>query len=132
MVRANWFAILILVLVMVGCRPFMELADSSPETATSTRTVLAHHPQAFGEVIEAIMADYTEDSVVIVPDSTHRGLAEFRSFFTSLPSDALELQHSRLLQRWGLNCLDSRNSLHLYCRPSERSLSRDNAVSGQS
>ena len=83
MIRKNWYAALILALTVVGCRPFAELADSPSETATSTQAVLAHHLQAFGEGIEAIMADYTEDSVVIVPDATHHGLAEIRSFFTS-------------------------------------------------
>jgi hypothetical protein len=52
--------------------------------STSTQAVLEHHLQAFGEGIDAIMLDYTANSVVITPDATYRGLAEVRSFFTSL------------------------------------------------
>ena len=51
--------------------------------STSTQAVLEHHLQAFGEGLEAIMADYTDDSVVITPDATYRGLAEIRGFFTA-------------------------------------------------
>ena len=50
----------------------------------STEAVLNHHLQAFGEGIDSIMADYTEDSVVIAPEGTYRGLEELRAFFTSL------------------------------------------------
>ncbi|MFQ5855120.1 MAG: nuclear transport factor 2 family protein [Anaerolineae bacterium] len=49
--------------------------------STPTQAVLEHHLQAFGEGIEAIMADYTDDSVVITPEATYRGLAEIRAFF---------------------------------------------------
>ncbi len=49
--------------------------------STSTQAVLEHHLQAFGEGVEAIMADYTDDSVVITPDATYRGLDEIRGFF---------------------------------------------------
>ena len=49
----------------------------------STAATLGHHLQAFGEGVEAIMADYTNDSVLITPDATYRGLAEIRDFFTA-------------------------------------------------
>jgi ketosteroid isomerase-like protein len=51
--------------------------------STSTQAVLERHLQAFGEGIEALMADYTDDSVVITPDATYRGLGEIRAFFTA-------------------------------------------------
>ncbi len=50
---------------------------------TSTQTTLDHHLQSFGEGIDAIMEDFTEDSVVITPDATYRGLTEIRAFFTA-------------------------------------------------
>ena len=49
--------------------------------APSTRATLEHHIQAFWEGIDAIMQDYTENSVVISPDATYRGLDEIRVFF---------------------------------------------------
>jgi ketosteroid isomerase-like protein len=51
--------------------------------SASTQAVLEHHLQAFGEGIEAIMADYTDDSVVITPEATYRGLDEIRDFFVA-------------------------------------------------
>ncbi len=50
---------------------------------TSTKATLEHHLQAFGEGIDSIMADYTEESVVITQDATYRGLTEIRAFFTA-------------------------------------------------
>ena len=51
--------------------------------AESTQAVLQHHLQAFGEGIDSIMSDYTENSVLITPDATYRGLNEIRDFFTA-------------------------------------------------
>jgi ketosteroid isomerase-like protein len=52
-------------------------------TGTSTQATLDHHLQAIGEGIDAMMEDYTEDSVLITSDATHRGLADIRGFFTA-------------------------------------------------
>ena len=46
-----------------------------------TKATLEHHLQAFEEGLDAIMSDYTEDSVVVSPDGTYRGLLEIRGFF---------------------------------------------------
>ena len=56
----------------------------------TTLSVLEHHLQAFGEGIDAIMQDFTDDSVVITPDATHRGLSEIRTFFTAIVADLPE------------------------------------------
>lgn len=47
----------------------------------STEATLSHHLQAFGEGVEAIMADYTPDSVLFTPDGPLRGLEPIRGFF---------------------------------------------------
>jgi ketosteroid isomerase-like protein len=72
-------------------------------TETSTQATLDHHLQAVAEGIDATMQDFTEDSVVITPDATFRGLAEIRAFFTafveSLPAgiwDAFKLNRSEV------------------------------------
>ena len=46
---------------------------------------LLHHWQAFkaGDV-EAIMADYSEDAMLITPDSTLKGRAQIRSLFSQI------------------------------------------------
>ena len=47
----------------------------------STESTLSHHLQAFGEGIDAIMLDYTPESVLFTPDGPLRGLESIRSFF---------------------------------------------------
>jgi len=47
----------------------------------STEAVLVHHLQAFGEGVDAILSDYTEESVLITPDGVVRGIDELRTFF---------------------------------------------------
>ena len=47
-----------------------------------TKEVLDHHWKAFqANDLEATMADYTEESVLITPDKTFKGLAEIRENF---------------------------------------------------
>lgn len=52
--------------------------------STQTEAVLLRHLQAATAGVDAVMADYTESSVVITPDGTYRGLAEIREYFTTL------------------------------------------------
>ena len=48
----------------------------------STAKVLDHHWQAFGaNDLEAVMADYTDESILITPDKTFKGLKEIRDNF---------------------------------------------------
>lgn len=51
---------------------------------TSTQTLIAHHLQAFSEGVDALMQDFTEESVVMTRDASYRGLAEIRRFYTDL------------------------------------------------
>jgi hypothetical protein len=56
-----------------------------------TRTpeeVFAHHVQSLGaEDLEAILADYTQDSILIVNKNVYRGVDGARQVFTQLISD---------------------------------------------
>lgn len=52
-------------------------------TAT-TEYVLQSHLQAAGTGIDAIMGDYTNDSILVTQDATYRGLTEIRRFFSAL------------------------------------------------
>ena len=49
---------------------------------SETRDVLERHLQAMGRDVDAIMKDYSQDSVLVTPDATYRGLEEIRAFFT--------------------------------------------------
>jgi ketosteroid isomerase-like protein len=49
--------------------------------AMSTEATLTHHLQALYEGVEAVLSDYTEESVLFTPDGPVRGLAGIRAFF---------------------------------------------------
>ena len=51
---------------------------------TSTAAVLGRHLRAATVGVDAILEDYTEQSVLITHDATYRGRAEIRRFFTGL------------------------------------------------
>jgi hypothetical protein len=53
----------------------------SADTTKQTEATLAHHLQAFGEGVDALLLDYTEDSVIFTEDGLVHGLAGARSFF---------------------------------------------------
>jgi len=53
-------------------------------SGAATEAVLRNHLRAATVGLDAIMQDYTESSVLITRDSTHRGLVEIRRFFTTL------------------------------------------------
>ena len=50
----------------------------------STEAVLRNHLLAATLGVEAVMRDYTEQSVLIAQNATYCGLAEIRRFFTAL------------------------------------------------
>lgn len=61
------------------------MSHAEEQTRRTTRQVLEHHMEAFasGEV-DAVLEDYTEESVLIEPRATHRGLDALRTFFSGL------------------------------------------------
>ncbi len=65
-----------------------------------TKQVLDHHWKAFTQNnMEAVMADYTEESVLITPDATFEGLEEirknFENAFITFPKDKTSFQLSK-------------------------------------
>ncbi|MDZ7717218.1 MAG: nuclear transport factor 2 family protein [Balneolaceae bacterium] len=49
-----------------------------------TKQVLDHHWQTFRDNdLEGVMEDYTEESILITPDTTYRGLEEIRQNFVN-------------------------------------------------
>lgn len=51
----------------------------------TTLAVFQHHSKALGENnLDDILADYTEESIVITPEGTYSGLAEIRKAFVGI------------------------------------------------
>ena len=83
-----------------------EKKQASPEALSisqeSTQQVLDHHWKAFkANDLEETMADYTEESFLITPDKTYKGLAEIRqnfvSAFAAFPKDSSTFQLDKSL-----------------------------------
>ena len=53
-----------------------------------TEAVLLQHLQAASESVEAVMAHYVDESVLITHDATYRGRAEIGRFFADLLNGA--------------------------------------------
>lgn len=52
--------------------------------ARTTSDILQHHLSALGaQDIEAVVSDYTDDAVLLLPDGPVRGRDALRDFFTS-------------------------------------------------
>ncbi|MEB2775111.1 nuclear transport factor 2 family protein [Algoriphagus sp. D3-2-R+10] len=65
-----------------------------------TQSVVDHHLKAFiGNDLNETMADYTEESILITPYRTYRGLAEiqlnFENAFAALPKDSTTVTVSK-------------------------------------
>jgi ketosteroid isomerase-like protein len=54
----------------------------------TTAATLAHHLQAITESIDAVLSDYTEDSVLFTQSGLIVGLAGIRAFFERFIGDA--------------------------------------------
>lgn len=74
-------ALLTMTVFTTGC------TSDQPEKTESidakvTRQVLDHHWQTFRDNdLEGVMEDYTEESILITPDTTYRGLGAIRQNF---------------------------------------------------
>ncbi len=53
-----------------------------------TSDILDHHLQSFGAGdLKAVLADYTDESIIITPDAVYRGPQEATRFFETLFAD---------------------------------------------
>lgn len=88
--------LLFVTLAIAGC----EVKTKVVTTATSeekTKEVLEHHWKTFQENdLDGVMADYTEESMLITPDKTFTGLKEIREnfiyAFSLFPEDSTIMQ----------------------------------------
>ena len=51
---------------------------------SQTSQVLQNHLQAAARNVDAVMRDYSDQSVLVTGDRTYRGLSEIRAFFSQL------------------------------------------------
>ncbi|HMF73279.1 MAG TPA: nuclear transport factor 2 family protein [Flavitalea sp.] len=72
-------SIIVFALIAAACGP---AAKKLTIDEAVTKKVLDHHLQTFQRNdLDGVMADYTEESVLITPDRTYKGLAEIRENF---------------------------------------------------
>lgn len=87
---------LLLVLgLMVGCTTENPGRSDSTDPAV-TQEVLDHHWETFvNNDLEGVMEDYTDESILITPDTTYRGLdairENFKKAFESFPIESSTL-----------------------------------------
>ena len=60
----------------------MPINTATAAQAATTHDVFDHHLQAFSQGLDALVSDYTEQSVIQLPDATLRGLTAIRQFFS--------------------------------------------------
>jgi hypothetical protein len=87
----------LIVLLLANCSEKKTVPDVPSISEESTSKVLDHHWEAFkANDLEATMADYTEESVLITPDKTYKGLQEIREnfvfAFSLFPKDSSTLK----------------------------------------
>jgi len=74
--------ILMATALATSCAPKTSTVATSGANEQKTQEVLDHHWKAFqANDLEATMADYSEESVLITPDKTFKGLAEIQENF---------------------------------------------------
>jgi hypothetical protein len=87
----------LIVIFLASCSEKKVAAENTSINPETTKQVLEHHWDAFkANDLEGTMADYTEESVLITPDKTYKGLAEIRenfvNAFTAFPKDSTTMQ----------------------------------------
>jgi ketosteroid isomerase-like protein len=117
---------------MEGVNMVLGLSEQAEKT-------LLHHWQAFGAGdVEAIMADYAEDAVLITPDGTLKGHAQIRSLFaqifaTIFPPDSTSLHLAKQVVEGEIAyILWSGSSAHYHARlATDTFVMRDGKIAAQ-
>jgi hypothetical protein len=85
------------VIYTVFCLYSCNANTSQNINATTTQQVLDHHWETFeNNDLEGVMEDYTEESILVTPEATFRGLDEIRqnfvNAFSAFPKAQSDLQ----------------------------------------
>lgn len=91
------YMILALLLLFASCDVKTDVNVSTTPDETKTKEILDHHWNTFqANDLDGVMADYTEESVLITPDKTVSGLADLRKHFADVfllfPTDSTTLK----------------------------------------
>lgn len=89
--------VVLLLLLLTACANTKVTTSGPSINEETTSKVLKHHWDAFqANDLEGTMEDYTEESVLITPDRTFKGLSEIRENFVFafglFPKDSASLQ----------------------------------------
>jgi hypothetical protein len=89
-----------MLMFVIACADKPKSEQVSSINEQTTQSVLDHHMKSFqANDLEATLADYTEESVLITPDKTYKGLAEIRDnfifAFSVLPKDSTILKMNK-------------------------------------
>ena len=88
------FLLFMMLVLVTACADKSKVEQAPSIDEATTQSVLDHHMKSFqANDLEATLADYTEESVLITPDKTYKGLAEIRDnfvfAFSVLPKDSI-------------------------------------------
>lgn len=91
------FCATLIMLLLWGCEVKTKTTVTVESSDEKTKEVLDRHWKTFqANDIEGVMADYAEESVLIIPDTTLTGLDQIREHFikvfTVFPKDSTTLQ----------------------------------------
>lgn len=95
--KTSPFSHLFFLLLFASCTETKTSSNTTSTNEESTTQILKHHWDAFkANDLEGTMADYTEESILITPDKTYKGLAEIRENFVqafkAFPKDSVTMQ----------------------------------------
>ena len=90
-------SLLLILLTLISFSERKTVDETTSISEKSTTQVLEHHWKAFqGNDLEGTMADYTEESILITPDKTYKGLKEIRenfvNAFAAFPKDSTTMK----------------------------------------
>jgi len=69
----------------VGCAQAQQVTDPSASNAEATKMLLTHHLSSFvHNDLEAVVSDYSDESVLITANANYAGRAEIRRFFAQM------------------------------------------------
>lgn len=83
--------------LLVSCQVKTNVSVNTTPDETKTKEILDRHWSTFqANDLDGVMADYAEESVLITPDHTYKGLAEIREnfvkAFAAFPKDSTTFQ----------------------------------------
>ena len=106
---------------------------------SSTRAVLDHHLQCFGSCdLDGILSDYTDDSVLLMPEGALKGRSAIREFFVGAfaefgrPGTTFELKSMHVEGDYAFIFWDAETADHRFEAATDTFVVRDGRIALQS